>query len=174
MKRVLCIILVLALFLPGCALGQERMKEPVTFYFLRQHTSVDDYDVFFSEGAVGSEIREAAGHREDLNYLLTLYLQGPLDSNLKAIFPLGSKVMDTKLENGKLTIIMNALSFRSNEMEQTISCACLAKTCMELTGAEVVTIESFAPDNHVLVSRTFTAENLLFTDTSTLPVESTE
>ena len=174
MKRCISLLLTAILLLSGCAANVNQGKEPVTFYYLRQHAQEEDYELFFSEGAIGAEKREVAGHRDDLNYLLALYMQGPTDSDLQFPFPVGSKIMDIHRNGDSVTIVMNTISSRFNEMDVTVSCACIAKTCMELTDAAEVTVEAYAPDNRVLFSRTFTNENLILEDTYTLPPESTE
>jgi len=167
-------MLIAAMVLSGCAFGRERLKEPVTFYYLRQHSQQEAYDLFFSEGAIGSELREASGHRKELAYLLALYMQGPKDSQLQLPFPIGSKIVQTHMEDGKLTIVMNSISSRFNEMDVTVSCACLAKTCMVLVDVDSVTVESHTADSRVLFSRTFTKDNLILEDSYSLPVESSE
>lgn len=173
MKRTLSLILILALCLSGCAFGQDRQKEPVTFYYLREHSDSDDYDVFFTDGAIGTETREASGHRQDLNYLLAMYLQGPMDPDLESPFPIGSQVMDIRTDNGELTVTLNTIASRLNDMELTIACACLAKTCMVLTDAETVTIVSYGPDESILFIRTFNSDNLILEDQYTQSAETT-
>lgn len=174
MKRILTFLLLTALLLSGCASGQDRSNEPVTFYYLRQYDGQDGYGLFFSDGAIGAEERDISGHRNDLNYLLTLYMQGPTDSNLQFPFPVGSKILETRLEAGKLTVVMNPISSRFNEMDVTVSCACIAKTCMGLADVTEVTVEAYSPNGSVLFSRTFTDENLILEDTGSLPSEPTE
>lgn len=174
MKRILSLLLITALLLSGCALSSSQANEPVLFYYLRQHNQQEDYDLFFSEGAIGAEEREISGHRDDLNYLLALYMQGPKNSTLLFPFPVGSKIVETRMEGSRLTIVMNAISSRFNEMDVTISCACIAKTCMELADVTAVTVESHGPDDRVLFSRTFTNENLILEDTATLPPETAD
>ncbi len=174
MKRVLCLILMASLLLCGCSFGREQMKEPVTFYYPRNYGVPENHDPFFFEGAIGSEIREAAGHRNDLQYLLALYLQGPNDDQLKRPFPIGSKILEISVEDGNLLIVMNSVSSRFREMDVTVSCACMAKTCLVLADVDTVTVESYGPDNRVLFSRTFTKDNLILEDTHALPTESSE
>ena len=53
MKRILCLILITLILLSGCSFGREQLKEPVTFYYLRQYDTQESYDSFFSEGAIG-------------------------------------------------------------------------------------------------------------------------
>ena len=171
MKHILSLLLVTVLMLSGCALSSQA-TEPVTFYYLRQHTQEEEYHLFFSEGAIGAEEREVTGYRNDLDYLLALYMRGPVDSSLRFPFPVGSKIIGTHLEDRKLTVAMNAISSRFNEMDVTVSCACIAKTCMELADVTEVIVESQTPDGQVLFSRSFTNDNLILTETSTLPSES--
>ena len=132
------------------------------------------YGDFYAEGIIGSETREAAGHREDLNYLLSIYFRGPLNSEFSSPFPMGCRILETAQEDGNMTILLNPILAETTDLEVTIACACLAKTCMELTGADTVQIESRDLDGKVLFSRTFTGENLFLSDDYTQPVESTE
>ena len=174
MRKVICFLLVLALYLSGCALGMDRWKEPVTFYYLREHSDADNSNVFFSKGAIGSEIREGAGHRNDLQYLITIYLQGPMDTQLKSLFPAGSQITDISVHERALTISLNAVLSQLNDMELTVAGACLAKTCMGLADVDTVHIEAHALDGKLLFTRSFTADNLLLEDTNPQPTESTQ
>lgn len=137
MKRVICLILLLSLFLSGCALFAERIKEPVTFYYVRA-----EYPYSTTESIIGSEEREASGHRSDLSYLLALYLIGPSDEELVSPIPKGTRIYSVTLE--KDTIYLN-LSDTANTLTDSgfsIACACLSMTCLGLTNAEQVTITS--------------------------------
>ena len=174
MKRILCLMLIAVMALSGCAFGREQMQEPVTFYYLRQYNTQETVDPVFFEGAIGSEVWEAAGHRDDLRYLLSLYMQGPSGTQLQRPFPVGSKILDVTTEGSVLTIVMNAVSSRFNEMDVTVSCACIAKTCMALADVDTVTVMAYGPNNSVLFTRTFTKDNLILEDTLELPTESTE
>ncbi len=174
MKRFLSLILLLSLILSGCSLGQEQFIEPVTFYYLKDHSSKENYDAFFSEGAIGSETREASGHRYDLNYLAALYLQGPTDQQLRSTFPAGSKVMDIQLEDGAMHITMNTISSQLNDMDLTIACACLARTFMDLTQLETVHVVSYNSEQKLLFSRSFKSDNLILEDLYIPIPESTE
>ena len=172
MKRFLCILLIAVLFLSGCAIGQERFKEPVTYYYLRDYSDPDNRDTFFLDGALGTETREAAGHRDDLNYLLSIYLQGPLDGGLRSPFPSGCRPMDIRQEEQYVYLKLSPSITDLNEMDLTVACACLAKTCMELTGVETVQIEGSSIDGTVTVSRTFTRDMLILEDDLTQIPES--
>ena len=174
MKKAVSLFLIAALCLSGCAIGRERFVEPVTFYYPREHSTTADYDTFFSEGAIGSETREASGHRQDLNYLLTIYLQGPLDPELSSPFPSGCRPVKISREERTLTVALNPVITQLNDMELTIACACLARTCMGLSEVDTVHVESRDQDQNILFSRSFTKDNLLLEDTYTQPQETTE
>jgi len=150
------------------------MSEPVTFYYLRTQTNTDAYDDFYSEGIIGSEEREAAGHRDNLTYLLSVYFRGPLDSGLISPFPIGCRVLEIHQEDNRMTIQLNPVLAEKSDLDVTVACACLAKTCMDLTGAEAVQIESRNSEDKVLFSRTFTMDNLFLNDTYTEPPEDTQ
>lgn len=174
MKRFLSILLIAVLCLSGCAIGQEQFKDPVTFYYLRDYSDLDNRDTFFSEGAIGSEFREASGHRNDLNYLLSIYLQGPLDENLRSPFPIGCRPIDIRQDDGTLYLVLSPVVTELSEMELTVACACLAKTCMELVPVDTVQIEASTLDGSVTVSRIFAADSLILADNFTQTTESTE
>ena len=173
MKRI-TILLLAALILTGCAFSGNKAKEPAAFYYLRTHSDNSVYDDFYAKGIISSEEREASGHRENLPYLLTIYLRGPLDPELVSPFPMGCRVLNVQQENGCLTLLLNPILAEKTDIEITVACACLAKTCMELTGVDTVQIESRNLEEKLLFSRTFTEDNLFLSDDYSLPVENTE
>ena len=174
MKRFLCIVLILSVLFSGCALSSNRLKEPVTFYYPRAHDHQENYDDFFAGGTIGSEVWEASGHRSDLNYLLSMYLQGPLDSGLQRPFPSECRVVGITLEDRTLTVKLNAMAAKLDEIALSVACACLATTCLELTDAETVTIQAIGLDQQPLFSRSYTDSSLLLEDTATQPAEATQ
>ena len=174
MKRFFSLSLILALLLSGCAFGREQFIEPVTFYYLKAHSDRESYAAFFGEGAIGSELREASGHRYDLNYLAALYLRGPTDPQLTPSFPSGSQVLEIGFERGTLHITMNTIPSQLNDMDLSVACACLSKTFMELTKVDTVLVDAYNPEGKLLFSRTFTSGNLILEDTSATIPESTE
>lgn len=161
MKRFILVTVILSLLFSGCAFGGDGLKEPVTFYYLRDHSDPEDYDAFFTEGAIGFEEREASGHRQDLNYLLKLYLRGPLNGDLESPFPVGSRITDIQLEDRTLTVTMNFIPSQYNDMELTISCGCLAKTCMGLADVDTVTVQAFNQEGKPFFVRSFTQSDLV-------------
>ena len=172
MKRTICLMLMAVLILSGCSFGSKQDDHAVTFYYLHQYRDQDSYDRFFFDGAIGTETWEVPIRREDLNYLLALYMQGPNDDQFRSPFPAGSKILETRTEDGHLTIVMNAIASQSNEMDVTVSCACIARTCMELVDVDAVTVKALGPGGQELFSRTFTNDTLILVDTHPMPTES--
>ena len=174
MKRWFALILVVILCFSGCALEARSSDNAVTFYYLRTYSGSGTYDSFFSSGVIGSETRTVPTHRQDLNYMLSLYFQGPSDPELESPFPVGCKVLEFQERDGQLTLTLSRMITAKNDMDLTIACACLAKTCMELTGANTIQVESHDQEGKVLFTRIFTKDNLLLADNYTLPAETTE
>lgn len=79
MKRILCALLAFAMVFCffGCKNPEQELMEPVSFYY----PCVLNTDSLEANGTpfpvIDSELREAEGHRQDLLYLLSLYLRGP-------------------------------------------------------------------------------------------------
>ena len=173
MKRLIALLLAVFL-LSGCALSGNRMNDPVTFYYLRESSNDGNHDAFFFEGVIGSEIREASGKGNNLEYLLTLYFRGPLDPELVSPFPLGCRVVEINLDNNELTLLLNPILGEKSDLDITLACACLARTCLDLTDADTVRIESKNLEDKVLFSRVFTEDSFFLSDDYIQPVESTE
>ena len=164
MKRMLILLLAAVLLFSSCAAANTPYNAPVRFYYPNSHTADDVYDDYFAEGVITFEIREAADRRENWDYLLAVYLKGPLDSKLASPFPDGCQILSIHKDDRLLSVQTNSLLADQSEIHLTVACACLAKTCMELTDTDTVLIECRSPEGKVLFSRTFTAENLLLRD----------
>ena len=138
MKRMLSFCLIAVLLLSACGTSAERIREPVTFYYLRENPEAlrNGEDLFVGE------IREAAGHRHDLSYLMALYLVGPAAGNLCSPIPRGTKITEVNEIDGTVQISLSDTEKAMTDIEYTLACTCLSMTCFELTDAESVTITS--------------------------------
>ncbi|MBO5892356.1 MAG: hypothetical protein J6Q30_06550 [Oscillospiraceae bacterium] len=141
MKRFLCSLLCLLLCfsLFGCQ-KKETMPilEPVEFFYLQNTFSYTD-----AETIIGSEPREAAGHREDLPYLLELYFRGPQNDALAQPFPDGCNLVSSSTRNSKTITVVITDSFSTlTGMDLSIACVCLAKTVSGITGYPTVIIRT--------------------------------
>lgn len=151
MKRLISIFLAV-LLLSGCT---EQLKEPVSFYYIRSGYEEDMSNI------VGVERREASGHRGDLSYLMALYFMGPADEELLAPLPGNTNMLSVALNGSQVVLQLSDTADSVSDAQFTVACACLTLTCLELTGAETVTIISGTR------SVTLDEERLLLRDLST-------
>ena len=135
MKRLIPVILAM-LLLCGCGVMGERIKDPVTFYYVRE-----DYEKDMT-GVMASETREASGHREDLPYLLALYSMGPSTEGLQALFPASISIIPTEHAQDGIVLNLSEVPESMTDAEYTLASVCLARTCMELSGASQITVIS--------------------------------
>lgn len=163
MKRFACLLLILSVLLSGCQILGNRIKEPVTFYYVSSEYQ-DDLST-----AITSEEREASGHRKDLSYLMALYLMGPVSENLVSPIPPGTRIFVEENNSYNVKLKLSDTERSMTDAEFSLASACLSLTCLELTGTGMVTITS---GNR---SVTMTAENLILSDSSTtLTTEDTQ
>ena len=137
MKKFTALMLVLSMFfLWGC---QSAEPNGASFYYSRQP---DQFQYFREDGVISYETRDLAGHRNDLRYMVGLYLAGPLDESLALPFPNTIRLLNV-VQTGDLIII--ELSDHASTLidsEFTLGCTCLALTCMDFTPCNVVTVTS--------------------------------
>lgn len=164
MRRFACLLLA-ALFtvlLLGCHYSDSGdILEPVEFFYPRK-TSAFDYGS--ADGIIDSEIREASGHVDDLNYLITMYLYGPQEPTLRSPFPAGCKLVNIRTESDTLHLHLSEVFASLENMELTIACTALARTCMSITDYQYVCID--ATSDGKTVSMTLSADSVLFADNS--------
>ena len=80
--------------------------------------------------------------RRCLSYILltlTILLFGPLDTNrLVSPFPSGLEITEFIYEEKNLHITLSTHITTLSKAQQTLACACIARTAMELTGVTAV------------------------------------
>lgn len=160
MKRIVSLTVLLCLLLSGCSLSGELIKEPVTFYYVRA-----EYPFTAKDSILDSEQREASGHRDDLTYLLALYLIGPTNEELISPIPKGTRIYSAEVREDTVYLNMSNTDSTLTDSGFSIACACLSLTCIDLTGAQYVTITSGER------SITMSADTLMLYD---IPTETTE
>ena len=82
MKRIVALVLILGLFLSGCSLVSTENHQPVLFYYQTAQFRLGE-----ANGTIRAEERDGTGHITDMDYLLRLYLTGPLSEDLLSPFP---------------------------------------------------------------------------------------
>lgn len=134
MKRILSIILALLILFSfaGCTAENE-----ILFFYPRAEIQYGN-----AGGVIVSESREVSGENLSLEYLLKLYLEGPISQELQNPFPSGTALLSFVLENKQLTLTLSESFSKLENMDYTIACACLANTGFSLTDAESITILS--------------------------------
>lgn len=167
MKRVLCVMFALLFLFPLSACRSQKRtsyQSPVNFYYCT------DPVVFNSaEGVISAEVRESKGYDLDSEFVrfVDLYLQGPLSEGYSSPFPEGVTLRKYTRNNDTLEIILSIQISQLTGYDLTIACACLAKTLMELTGAEIIDIHAEGGKMGDAISVTMSAETLLLLDEST-------
>ena len=162
MKKIICFLLALLFCFSGCAFGRED-SQSVRFYYLRDP---DNFIYGSADGVVTWEDRDASGHGYDIRYLLTLYLQGPVEENLESPFPAGCRLQELSRNGEELTLLLNANLSTLKDMDLTLACVCLAKTCFSLTDAQRVRIMAESFSGEVAIDQTIHIDSLLLEDSS--------
>ena len=134
MKRLISLILMFCLFLSGCSVSGERIKEPVTFYYVSEDYQRD------MDQVIGSEVREAALHRNDLSYLLALYSMGPSKEELKSPLPRNTQIVPVERTDNGITLSLSDNTLTMTDADLTLASACIALTCMDLIRVQQVTV----------------------------------
>ena len=132
MKRFFCFMLCICLMLCGCQKGNT-----ANFYYQRSA-----YQYGTQDGVFVAEERDITGNADDLSFLLALYLMGPHNADYKTPFAGKAKLLNVEKTNNILTLTFTDTSLFISDLEYTLSCACLAMTCMDLSDADCITIQS--------------------------------
>ncbi len=136
MKRLICFFLLLSLALPLLGCSQE-IQEPGNFYYPRREFQAEN-----AQNMIVAEQRDITGHARELHYLLSLYLIGPLNEELKSPFPQDTRLISVSQEDLTLHIELSSMPNRYTDAQFSLACACLTLTCLELSDATQVTIVS--------------------------------
>lgn len=126
------LLLLLLAVLTGCAFLSQ---DSVRFYYPRIAIAYEG-----DTGVIVGEARPAGGHTGDLQYLLSLYLSGPADSELRSPFPPGVRLESCRVADGQAEVLLSPSLDGLTPLERAIACACLARTVLELTQADSVRI----------------------------------
>ncbi len=138
MKRFLCLLLALILMLPLCACDSEEEKilEPVNFYYRRS-----EVDFAAENGLIAPYIAESAGYDEVIP-LLQLYLDGCDEDEFHHTFPTGTELLDAYVRDKTLYLFLSADFARLSGVDLRIACACITMTALELVDATYVNISA--------------------------------
>lgn len=153
MKHIrIAALIMLVILLAGCSLPKHPGNK-VAFYYSRA-----EYDYGKENAVIISEQRDIAGHEGDLNYILSLYLMGPLDEELTAVFPITTRLVGITQDNNTLAVHLTPIAKSLSDGEFSLACSSLTMTCMELT--DCITVTVICGDRSV----TLTTSDLLLVD----------
>lgn len=134
MKRLICFVLLFCFLFSGCTFVGERIKEPVTFYYVRENYRKN------MDPVIASEVREASGHRDDLPYLLALYSMGPSNDELQSILPRNTQITLTEYMDEGIVLTLSEGAAVMTDADFTLAGACISLTCMNLADIQQVTL----------------------------------
>ena len=132
MKRVTALLLA-CLLLCGC--GKKNEPAGIRFYYPRK-----DYVYQVTGGSVGFETRDVT--QEDLSYVLRVYLLGPQDEALEAVYPSDIRLESAQIDGSTVTVRLSPIGNRMTDISFTLAASCLAKTCFSLTGTTNMILQS--------------------------------
>lgn len=161
MKKQLSLLLILALLLSLLGCNSESYDDPGHFYYKRTQSLFEG-----SEGIIAPEVREMKDLRGNTERILQTYLQGPQSDDLESPIPRDTEILEWKMIHSSLHINFSSSFAQLSGVDLTIACACIAKTCMELTDAKTVRIRA---DGVLLNGSTYVVineENLKLEDDS--------
>jgi len=159
MKKLFAIACLMAL-LTGCGGRQDEIR----FAYRQKDLRYGDL-----QAVIGWETREAPGKEEDIQYLLTLYLEGPLDDTLVSPFPRGTALESVTFSDQTIHVTLSPVYAGLDGMEHTLASACMAQTCFQLTNVQTVVIKCTS-EEYGNKSITLTRDSLLLVDEATAPV----
>lgn len=165
MKRMisllLCSMLLLCLF--GCGQTQEKLVDPISFYYL--HAPVNHQIQHGTEHSVITpEIREGLGVRRNISALLAQYLSGPKAESYVSPLPADTKLVDWTTEDTTLCITFSDEISDLTGIDLTLACACVAKTILEIGNFDTVKIQAETLPLDGKTSITMDKNNMLLLD----------
>ena len=154
MKKWISLLLTVLILL-SCSGCQRNQK--ADFYYTR-----GEIQYGIADGVISGETRNLPGDDKDLEFLLKLYLEGPVSKELVNPFPKGTSLLSLVQTDKTIFLTFSDAFAQQESLEYIISCACIASTCFSLTDAYTVTIVSNE------TSITMTRENLILSDLTKL------
>ena len=137
MKRTVMIVLAaLILLLTGCDSGR---REDTLFYYCRDP---EQYQYFEEDGVIRPEERDLLNHRNDLRYMVSLYLAGPMEEGVVSPFTKATKLISAELRDDTVHIELSGHNNILTDPEFSLACACLTLSCIDYMPCQAVTIVS--------------------------------
>lgn len=163
MKKLIAMLVVLCLLpavLSGCA--EDRTDDAPALYYLYKEPTFGPTGTIF-----GTEPLLSEGGEDDLIYLLTLYLSGPLSEELRSPFPPETQIEDVHQNGSILYLTMTGSFSQLSSTELTKASACTALTLFENTDARLLYLTVTDPDADMVRTLELTRDSLVLLDNCT-------
>ena len=133
MKRTLSLLIVVALLLVfcGCDKKTESFEQPASFYYMLENAESSIFE---------AEVREIKSFSGDYLAIANHYFGGPIDNRYENVFPTGLQALSLECTDSKLTITVSDVLSDLSYIEQSIACASMGMTLLELTGCSTIEI----------------------------------
>lgn len=161
MKHLCMFLAVLICLL--CCNGCSTNEDPVVFYYPEAEISYHS-----DTGILCPEARDSLSRDNSLSYLLSFYLEGPVDPGLRLPVPEGTQVLRLFPYDGGVLLVMSREFSQLEGVELSLACASISQTCFGLTDLQEIT---FAVRTQKNVIRTVQRDSIVLTDTVTQPTE---
>lgn len=139
MKRFASLLIIFSLLLSfsGCGAEKKSPSDAVQFYYIRS-----DFEYHSEENVIVAEQRELSGSKDDISYMLTLYMLGPIKENLVSPFPSRARIIDIKEEDGSIRITLSGIDALLTDSKFSLACGCLAMTVFGIKDCQTVCVYS--------------------------------
>lgn len=144
MKRIISMLIIVALLLAfyGCENNADSVEQPASFYYLLKNAENSIFE---------AEVREIKPFSNDYLSIANHYFNGPISDAYVNVFPAGLQAILLECNDTKLDITVSDELSNLSYVEQSIACACMGMTFLELTGCETIEIRL---ENHTFNGKT--------------------
>ena len=166
MKKLICLFLATLLLLPVFGCQRPHTEFRYTFYYPRADYGYNTQEGKFYNTIVEPELRkDIIDHSPDK--ILNLYLNGPIDQTLINPFSKELSVKSVSIDGDVLHIVITDHLSELTGIDLMITCACLARTGIELTNSSSVEISCQTALLDGKKSVLFHKDSIIFGDTAT-------
>lgn len=139
MRKILSAILVVLLCFAtvGCNATGSEYSTPVTFFYC-----TDEADYSVGSSVIQRESRTVDIVPNDIQSILQLYLEGPVERGMYSPFPKDLTVTELQIDGETTYITFSTNLSYLTGADLTLACACIANTCFSLTHTQNVDISA--------------------------------
>ena len=138
MKRLICLLIALAMVCTLAACG-ETQERKYTFYYLRSPSTIQYGQ---PDGLVAPVDRDLSTSNLSLEDLLRLYLAGPANEAYVSPIPKNTHLLTTISRDDELMIVLSREFSTLDGVDLSLAGACLSATCHSLTGMDRIQVRS--------------------------------